>query len=218
MKLFALIAHKFKVSLRQRQDIALIITFAWLAIFVFPLAIGSDLEVLSKVAPGLMWIILIFALHLSTPLIWVKDLEDGTLNQLLLSDVPVEYLIVAKALCLWLICLSLILVLIPMLAYTFYFSLELLFLYFITYLIASFPLSLLVITGATLTLSHPRSSLLSIILMIPLYIPLIIFSSVILTSASSVNFDPTALWILIGISLGSFPILVSANVLNLKWL
>lgn len=218
MAFATLLKHNLKVSLRQRHDILLVVTFTLLAAFLFPLAIGSAPQILSKVAAGLIWVILVFAIQLSSPMVWRQDVEDGTLTQLLLSSIPIESIVLSKALSLWLVCLGSLSAVIPLISYAFHFKGDLLFLFLLTYLIISFPLSLLGVTGATLSLGHPRSSILSIVLMIPLYIPMIIFSSSALSFEGGGLIENSALLILIALSLGLSPLLVFINALALRWM
>lgn len=218
MRLLTLIKHDWIVGSRQRYDIAIMVCFTLFSALLFPFAIGSEPTLLSRVAVGLLWVLLVFATQLSIPIVWRQDIEDGTLEQLLLSDLPIEIIVASKVIILWGLCVLATLLTIPFFGYSYGLSFYEMKIFMLVFTIASLPLSLLGITGATLSLGHPRASLLSIILMIPLYIPLVIFSSSCVTTASIGEFDVVFLYILILLTLLMTPSLFYTNVLSLKWL
>ena len=88
--LAGLLARDLRLALRQRADAATVILFFALTASLFPFALGTDLVLLSQVAPGILWVTALLAVLLSLERLFLADFEDGSLDQLILSPLPLE--------------------------------------------------------------------------------------------------------------------------------
>src|SRR3546814_3941123 len=89
-------------SLRQRADACLSVLFFVLTAALFPFGIGPEPNLLARVAPGIIWVVALLAVLLSLERLFLADFEDGSLEQILLSPLPLELAVLAKVLAHWL--------------------------------------------------------------------------------------------------------------------
>jgi heme exporter protein B len=212
MTLATLLKQDLRISIRQRSDIVLLLVFTILAALLFPMALGPDPQVLQNIAIGLIWVLVLLASHMASPTVWRQDIEDGTLEQLILNGIPCEWIVLSKTITVWLLSFGSLFILLPFLGTALGITGSAIPTVLITFVIASLPLSFLTVTGGLMTCGNPRAAILSTIIMLPLYLPLFIFSC----SACEGEFLPMIM--LAGISLTLCPILLYINVLLLNWL
>jgi heme exporter protein B len=218
MILLTLLKQDLKVGLRQRYDIVLLMVFTLVSALLFPMAIGPESQVLERVGVGLIWVLVLFATHLAMQTVWRQDMEDGTLEQLCLGGFPLEWVILAKALGVWMLSFGSLLLLLPFLGFAFGMAVPVIMVLIETFVLVSLPLSFLTVTGGLMTQGNPRSAVLSMVILLPLYIPLLIFSSSACDSASAGHDVGLILSVLVGISLALCPILLYVNVIFLQWM
>lgn len=204
MKAFlAVLVRELRLTFRQGADAVTALLFFVLAIVLFPLGIGAELQILAYVATGLVWVTALLAALLSLERLFVADYEDGGLDQLALAPLPLEMVVLAKALAHWLTTGLPLLIVAPPLA-TFLGMGE----HGLPMLVAALALgtpSLSLIGGvcAALTLGARRGGVLLPILVLPLYIPVLVFGTATVTAALD-GFDPSPnLMILGGLLLGA---------------
>jgi len=172
------------LAYRQRNDILTPLIFFVIVVSLFPLGIGPEPKTLQLIAPGVIWVAALLATLLSLPRMFNNELHDGTLEQLLLSPQPVSVLISAKILAHWLTTGLPLVVISPVIALTFHMDNTALLYTVITLLLGSPVLSLIGAVGAALTLGLRGGGVLLALLVLPLYIPVLIFSTGAIIAAS----------------------------------
>lgn len=178
-------AFETRLALRRGADSLTVVGFFVLAVVLFPFGIGADTAVLARIAPGLLWVTALLAAMLALERLFLADYEDGSLDILLTADVAAEVVVLAKAAAHWLATGLPLIVAAPVLA----FVLNLPLAGFAT-LIAALALGTPTLTligaiGAALTLGAQRGGVLVSILVLPLYIPVLIFGAAAVDAAVS---------------------------------
>lgn len=209
----ALLRRDLLLALRQGSDVALALGFFALVTVLFPLALGPEASLLRPLAPGLLWLAAALAALLALDRLFQADFEDGSLDALLLSPLPAPVLVAVKVLAHWLATgLPLILLAVP-LAPMLHLPPEALPALLLSLLLGTPLLSLLGAVGAALVLGARRSGALVALLVLPLYIPVLIFGSA-ATAAAAAGLPATAplLWLgaLLALGLGLAPLAAAA--------
>jgi len=151
------------------------ISFYLLIIIIFPLCLGTNMFILNKITFGILSIVLILSLILSLDNLFQKDHEDGTLDLLYLTSTPLELIVLFKSFIHW---FSYGLPLIIMTPLTILFiSMDLNIQVIYSLLIITIGLSFWGTMGACLTLGLKQKSLIMTIIIVPIYLPILIFSS-----------------------------------------
>jgi heme exporter protein B len=171
----ALVGREIRLVLRQPGEALLALLFFVLGGAIFPIGLGPDPVLLTTVAPGILWAMALFAALLSLDRLFQADYDDGTLEQLALIDLPLAATCLAKALAHWATHGLPLLVVAPVLALGFGLPGA-----GIGALIAGLALggpllSLIGAVGAALTLGARRSTAILPLLVLPLYIPALVF-------------------------------------------
>ena len=166
------------IALAWRQNSAgLSISFFMIAVALIPFGLGPDLKLLRDIAPGLVWVALLLAVLLSLESIFQADLEDGSFDQYLLSDTPLEILMLAKGLAHWLgVVLPLVLAA-PLAGLLLNIDTPSLLPVCLSLLAGSPAMSFLGMMGSALAAGVSRSGLLAALMVMPLYVPVLIFGS-----------------------------------------
>ena len=166
------------IALAWRQNSAgLSISFFMIAVALIPFGLGPDLKLLRDIAPGLVWVALLLAVLLSLESIFQADLEDGSFDQYLLSDTPLEILMLAKGLAHWLgVVLPLVLAA-PLAGLLLNIDTPSLLPVCLILLAGSPAMSFLGMMGSALAAGVSRSGLLAALMVMPLYVPVLIFGS-----------------------------------------
>ena len=152
---------------------------------LFPLAVGPSPEQLQFSGPGVLWVAALLAMLLSVNSLFVSDYEDGSLEQMLVSPVPLAALALGKTIAHWLTSgLPLVLVS-PLLAVTFRMPLDVTGALMLTLLLGTVSLSLLGSIGAALTVGLHRGTALLSLLVLPLAMPVLIFGARTVSLAAS---------------------------------
>ncbi len=205
----ALIQHTLQLMHKQGR-IMLSIIFFFIAISLLPFGVGAEISLLKKLAPGLLWVALLLSLLLSLDSMFQEDYEDGTLDQLMLINMPLETIIIAK-LCAH--CLSIILPLIASVSIggiLLNITIETMPLMLMSMISAIPALACLGGIGAAIAVSIKRGALFGALITMPLYVPLIIFGSTSITSpAPWMNISILALFSLAAFMLSPFVIAAS---------
>ncbi len=162
---------------RRRADALSTVIFFVIVVSLFPLSIGPESALLRSIAPGVVWVAALLASMLSLPRLFGNDYQDGTLEQLLLSPQPLFIVVIGKVLAHW-ITSELPLVLIsPLLGIQFGLSNDSLVVLVIGLFLGTPVLSLIGSVGAALTLGLRGSGVLISLLVLPLFIPVLIFGA-----------------------------------------
>jgi heme exporter protein B len=195
------IAREFTLAFRRWSDVALPVVFFIIVCMLFPLAIGQDLKVLREIGPGAIWVAALLATLLSLNTLYREDFEDGTLEQLALSEHPLTVLLLGKTVAHWLITELPVVILAPLLAVGFNLPAEGIYGLVITLLIGTPALSLLGSVGAALTAGLRQASGLIALLLLPLTVPVLIFGARAADLAASGENISGPLFLLGGISI-----------------
>jgi len=165
------------LAFRRRSDVATTLFFFLIVSSLFPLGIGPEPAVLSSIAPGVLWVAALLAGMLSLTRLFAADFADGSLEQMLLAPQPLTLLVTAKVLAHWLVCGLPVVLLAPLIGLQYALPNDALFVLIISLLLGTPALSLIGAIGAALTLGVRGSGLLVALLVLPLYIPVLIFGA-----------------------------------------
>lgn len=173
----ALIKRDLTLAFRHRAEIANPLLFFVLVTALFPLGIGSKPAVLQTIGPGIIWVAALLAALLSLDSVFRSDFDDGTLEQIMMSPHPLSVLLLAKVLTHWLISGLPLLVVAPLLGMFLGLpGIEIKTL-LITLALGTPVLSLIGAIGVALTVGLRRGGMILSLLVLPLYIPVLIFSA-----------------------------------------
>lgn len=163
--------------MRRRQDIVTAVTFLVIVVTLFPLAISPEQSVLREIAPGVVWVAALLATLLTLERLFGDDYRDGTLEQMLLLPAPLTLVVLAKLLAHWLATgLPLVLVS-PLLGLQLGLTASEIGILFLTLLLGTPILTLIGAIGSALTLGVRGGSALVVVLMVPLYVPVLILGA-----------------------------------------
>ena len=194
---FTVLKRDLLLAFRRRSDVATTLFFFVIVSSLFPLGIGSDSAILSTIAPGVLWVAALLAGMISLARMFAADYADGSLEQMLLSPQPLPLLVSAKILAHWLVCGLPVVVLAPLIGLQYALPSEAIGVLVISLLIGTPALSLIGAIGAALTLGVRGSGLLVALLVLPLYIPVLIFGAL-AVAASQHGITPQAHLSLLG--------------------
>lgn len=169
------IARDLKLALRQRSDAVMIVLFFVLTSALFPFGVGPEANQLAAIAPGVIWVTALLAVLLSLERLFLADYEDGSLELMALSPVPLELTVLAKVLAHWLTTGLPLIASAPLIAILFNMPASALPTLALAMLLGTPTLSLIGAIGAALTLGARRGGVLVPLLVLPLYIPTLIF-------------------------------------------
>ncbi|TWB38081.1 heme exporter protein CcmB [Nitrospirillum pindoramense] len=172
-----LILRDLRLVLRQGSDATAALMFFVLCVVLFPFGVGPEPNVLTRIAPGVLLIAALLAALLSMERLFQGDFEDGSLELLLLSPLPAEGVAVAKVAAHWLVTGVPLMLVAPLLALLLRMPVDQLGLLVGTLALVTPLLSLIGAVGAALTLGARRSGVLLPLLVLPLYIPVLIFAA-----------------------------------------
>lgn len=170
-----LIGRDLRLALRQGMDSFTAVVFFVLAVVLFPFGVGPEPAVLARIAPGVIWVAALLASMLSLERLFQVDYEDGSLELLALAPLPLEAAVVAKIIAHWLTTGLPLIVAAPLLAVLLQMD-GAGFVALVAALALGTPLlSLIGAIGAALVLGARRGGVLLSLLILPLYIPVLIF-------------------------------------------
>jgi len=170
-------ARDLRLGLRSRAELIQALVFLVVVVSLFPLAIGPDTALLKRIAAGVVWVAALLSVLLTLPRLFAADHADGTLEQLVLSPYPLPLIGAGKILAHWLttgLPLSLIA---PLLGLQFGLGADELVVLMASLMLGTPVLSMIGAIGAALTLGVRGGSILMALLVLPLYIPVLIFGA-----------------------------------------
>ncbi len=182
---FAIIRRDLVLALRRRSEIANPLLFFVLVITLFPLGIGAEPRLLQAIAPGVIWVSALLAAMLSLDSLFRSDFDDGSLEQILLSPHPTSVLVLGKIIAHWLVTGLPLLVVAPLLAVFLGMPNNSLGVLLLTLLLGTPVLSLIGAIGVALTVGLRRGGMILSLLVLPLYVPVLIFAGNAVQMASS---------------------------------
>ena len=187
---WVLLRRDLLLAVREGGATGTALGFFLVVVSLMPLGLGPDLQLLSRIAPGVLWIGLLLAALLSLSRLFDTDRDEGVLEILSMGPLPLELVVAAKALAHWLsTCLPLALF-VPLLGLLLNLDLAASPILFATVLIGTPAISFLGSIGAALTLRTRRGGLLMALLVLPLFVPTLIFG---ISAVSAVVSPPGSL-------------------------
>jgi heme exporter protein B len=172
-----LVKRDLLLVFRHRSDAANPLLFFLMVTVMFPIGIGPDPATLRLIAPGVIWVAALLATLVSAEAMFRSDFDDGSLEQLVLSPHPLPVLMGAKVFAHWLITGLPLLLLAPLLALMFGLSVSSAGTLMLTLLLGTPALSLVGAIGVGLTVGLRRGGILLALLLLPLYVPILIFAT-----------------------------------------
>jgi len=175
--LLLVIRRDLLLSFRRRTDVLGTLVFFIIVCTLFPLGVGPEPEMLRTLAPGVLWVAALLASTLALHRLFGADQADGTLEQMLLSPVPLALIVVGKVVAHWLVSGLPLVLLTPLLALQFGLDGSATTALALSLLIGTPVLSLVGAIGAALTLEVRGGGVLIALLVLPLYAPVLIFGA-----------------------------------------
>jgi heme exporter protein B len=173
----AVMLRDLKSSFRQPQDLLNPLLFFVLVIMLFPLGVSPEVAFLQKAGGGILWVAALLSVLLSLDHLFRHDFDDGTLEQMVLQPQPLFLLVLAKSMAHWVLTGLPLVLLTPLLAVMVHLEGNSIGVLCLTLLIGTPVLSLIGAIGAALTLGLRSAGVLLSLMIIPLYIPVLIFGT-----------------------------------------
>ena len=171
------VVRDLTLAMRRRADVLTTLFFFVIVVSLFPLGVGPEMNTLRLMGPGVVWVAALLASMLSLGRLFSADYIDGTLEQLLLVPQPLSVLVLGKVLAHWLVSGVPLVLMAPLLGVQYGLSAEALGVLVVTLLLGTPVLSLIGAVGAALTLGLRGGGVLVSLLVLPLYIPVLIFGA-----------------------------------------
>lgn len=165
------------LAMRRRADVLTTLVFFVMVVSLFPLGVGPELDMLRKMAPGVVWVAALLSSMLSLGRLFSADYLDGTLEQLLLAPQPLSLLVLGKIIAHWMVAGLPLVLMAPVLGLQFDMSAQALWVLIAALLLGTPILSMIGAVGAALTLGLRGGGVLVSLLVLPLCIPVLIFGA-----------------------------------------
>jgi len=177
--------REWMAALRSLQEALNPLVFLFLAVTLFALGVGVDPDTLGRFAPGIVWVLVLLANLLALEGLFRRDFDDGTLEQLVLLGRPLFVPVLAKVAAQWCLTGLAMTLLAPLAALLLYMPAAAVGATMLTLLTGSPALTLFGAVGAALTVGLKRGGVLLALLILPLYVPTLIFGAGAITLAMS---------------------------------
>ena len=178
----ALLRHEIRVVLREGGAVGTVLGFYAIVITMMPIALGPDLKLLARIAPGIIWIAFLLAALLSLSRLYERDLEDGSLDLMVIGAMPLEAVTFAKSLAHWLTTCLPLAAMTPVMGLFLNIDYGALPLLITTLLIGTIAVSFLGAVAAALTLRARIGGVLIALIVLPLYEPTLIYGITAITA------------------------------------
>ena len=177
-KVFWSVVHRdLLLAMRRRTDVLTTLFFFVIVVSLFPLGVGTERAVLRVLGPGVVWVAALLASMLALERLFAADYEDGTLEQLLLTDQPLVLLTLAKVTAHWLLTGLPLVLIAPLVGMQYHLTDTAIGVMMLALLLGTPVLSLIGAIGAALTLGLRGGGILLALLILPLYIPVLVYGS-----------------------------------------
>ena len=175
--LMCVIRRDLLLAFRRRSDVLTTLFFFIIVASLFPLGVGPEPQLLRTMAPGILWVAALLASMLALGRLFALDYADGTLEQMVLSSEPLTVIVIGKVIAHWIVSGLPLVLLAPVLAVQFDLPAPSVGILFASLLLGTPVLSLVGAIGAALTLGVRGGGVLVSLLVLPLYIPVLIFGA-----------------------------------------
>ena len=215
--LLKMAATELKLLYRRRQELVNPLIFFLMVCTLFPLAVSPDAEQLRILAPGVIWVAAMLASLLSLDMLFRHDFDDGTLEQTLFSDQPLYLLTLVKVGCYWLMSGLPLVIISPLLAMMLFLPADTIPTLVLSLLLGTPILSLVGAIGAGLTVSLRKGGVIISLLVLPLFMPVLIFgSSAVLAVSQGLSATGQLAWLsvllVLAITLAPFAIAMAVRI------
>ncbi|MEM6387339.1 MAG: heme exporter protein CcmB [Pseudomonadota bacterium] len=211
-----LLQRDIRLAVRAGGGYGLALAFFLIVVVLVPLGVGPEREVLARIAPGVLWVGALLACLLSLDRLFATDYEDGSLELLATAPMPLEALVLTKAVAHWLTTGLPLTVVAPVLALLLNLPFPAFGTLMLTLVLGTPALSMLGAFGASLTVGLKRGGLLLSLLVLPLYVPTLIFGADAVSRAAGGLETATPLLLNAAITLGTLAILPFAAAAALR--
>ncbi len=181
LSLFALlilvVRRDLVLAMRRRADVLTTLIFFVMVVSLFPLGVGPEMDMLRKMAPGVLWVAALLASMLSLGRLFSADYLDGTLEQMLLAPQSLSVLVLGKMVSHWMVSGLPLVLMTPVLGLQFDMSVQAIAVLILGLLLGTPILSMVGAIGAALTLGLRGGGVLLSLLVLPLCIPVLIFGT-----------------------------------------
>jgi len=172
-----MVRRELLLAMRRRADFLTVLFFFIIVVSLFPLGIGPDVDTLRTIAPGVVWVAALLASMLALGRLFYNDYMDGTLEQMLLAPQPLSILVLGKVFAHWLVSGLPLVFIAPIMGFQFDLSGETIIILMAALMLGTPILSLIGAIGAALTLGVRGGGVLISLLILPLYIPVLVFGA-----------------------------------------
>ncbi|ACH66092.1 heme exporter protein CcmB [Aliivibrio fischeri] len=179
-----IIRRELLIAFRRKADILNPLWFFIIVITLFPLSIGPEPNLLARIAAGIVWVAALLSALLSLERLFRDDFSDGSLEQMMLMPTPLSVLVLAKVVAHWLLTGLPLIIISPLLAILLSLDFNTWLAIVLTLLLGTPTLSFLGGVGVALTVGLQKGGVLLSLLILPLYIPVLIFATSAIDAAS----------------------------------
>lgn len=187
---FCILGRDIRLAMRRRTDLLTTLFFFVIVVSLFPLGVGTEKQVLQILGPGVVWVAALLASMLALERLFAADYEDGTLEQMLLTPQPLSVLVLAKILAHWLLTGLPLVIVAPLIGIQYHLPETAQMAMMLSLLVGTPILSLIGAIGAALTLGLRGGGILLSLLILPLYIPVLVYGAGAVT-VSMIDFADT---------------------------
>ncbi len=174
---FTIVRRDVLLAMRRRTDVLTTLFFFIIVVSLFPLGIGAEKNTLRHIAPGVVWIAALLASMLALERLFENDYADGTLEQMLIAPQSLSVIVAAKVLTHWLLTGLPIVLIAPLVGLQYYLPSEAVVTMTQALMLGTPVLSLIGAIGAALTLGLRGGGILLSLLILPLYIPVLVYGA-----------------------------------------
>lgn len=171
------VRRDLSANLRQPSQIVNPLAFFLLVVSLFPLGVGPEPEVLARIAPGVVWVLALLAALLSVEGLYRQDYDDGSLEQLVLGAQPLYLAVLGKAVAQWLVTGAPLILMAPLAAFMLHLPAEHMPRLMLSLALGTPTITLLAGIGAALTVGVTRGGTLLALIILPLFVPVLIFGT-----------------------------------------
>jgi heme exporter protein B len=172
-----ILGRDLKLAMRRRTDVLTTLFFFVIVVSLFPLGVGTEKQVLRILGPGVVWVAALLASMLALERLFAADYEDGTLEQMLMTPQPLALLVLAKVTAHWLLTGLPLVAIAPLMGLQYHLPEAALLAMVLSLLVGTPVLSLIGAIGAALTLGLRGGGILLSLLILPLYIPVLVYGA-----------------------------------------
>ena len=172
-----ILGRDIRLAMRRRTDVLTTLFFFVIVVSLFPLGVGTEKQVLRVLGPGVVWVAALLASMLALERLFAADYEDGTLEQMLMTPQPLALLVLAKVAAHWLLTGLPLVAIAPLVGVQYHLPDASLAAMMLSLLVGTPVLSLIGAIGAALTLGLRGGGILLSLLILPLYIPVLVYGA-----------------------------------------